>query len=505
MNEFDRLLDETFPAAPVSDALRSRVANLPRPRPERKPALRNLWLASAGMAGLALSVALLMPRNASAQALIAKASQGFVGHTRTFTIDAKGKRRFESEAWYAPGKTRQENAEAQGRTIMIANAERGFTLYVNPQTGISDLVERSFSGQQLSFPSTLDPQTLAEILRGRGNLPVPALTDAVLDGQKVKKADLMRNGEGSVLYGAPDTLRLIAYEAVWTPPHRGRIHELTYLEPGNPPPERFDPVIEIEGRPIDLLKDRERVRKRLAKPLAEYPVPGGKIEVRGVTMNRNHDLFVLYTALNAGYGNDYLPSAITDDAGGVYVRGIGFRPYGLAREGRWPGYTFDGKPLEGAWYARLGSGTPTKVTINFRRQSEPGWPNAFRHVQPVKPLAVDVPDFMPFMSMGLGSLSRLEEGRTFAFTEYYDRTKKWADMERLARRSIALVDPRLEAVGVRGNELMHYLLAKALTMQGKKAEARREIAEARSRADSMSGSALQRMLKELEAQLGRRQ
>ena len=503
MNEFDRLLDEAFPAAPVSDALRSRVANLPRPKPASKSAFRNLWLASAAMAGLALAVALLLPRNASAQVLIAKASQGFVGHTRTFNIDAKGKRRFAYEAWYAPGKARQEKGEPGRGSVMVVNSELNFTLDVNPEAGSFELMERSFGSQPLAFPSTLDPKTLAELLRHRGNLPVPALTDATLDGQKVKKADLMRNGEGSVLYGAPDTLRLIAYEVVWTLPHRGRIHELTYLEPGDPSPKRFEPVVEIEGRWFDVLKDRERVRDRLATPLAEYTVPGGKVSIRDVTMNRNHDLFVLYTGLNAGYGNDYLPSSITDDVGGVYVRGIGFLPYGLAREGRWPGYTFDKKPLQGAWYARLGGGTPTKVTVAFRRQFDPQTKIAFRYTQAIAPESWSVPDFMPFMSMGMSSPQTLESGRAFAVTNYYDRTKQWAEMERWARRDIVLTDPRLEAVGIKGNEFLHYLLAKALARQGKKTEARREIAEARARSDYMTGSTLPRMLKELETQLGR--
>ncbi len=495
MNDFERRLDDAFPAEPLSDGLRARVARL-RPTPHSS-ALRPLLFAGVGLGSAGLAAVLLFPRSASAAPLLAQVTKGFVGHSRTFRLDAKGGRYLENEGWYAPGRSRLETFNPQYPGTLILDERRNLLLCYDRKNGSLKIGKPRTAVVSPWFPLALDATTLADSLRQVHRLP--PLEDALLDGSRVKRADLRENGRGVVLYGEPGTLRLVAFESSFVLPNRSPLHELTYLEPGLPPEGSFDPVVDLNGRRVDALRERDRIDRNFAKGLAHYSVPGGELVVRHVAMNRHGDLFVLYTGFPDEAYNGIYPTTITDDAGGVYVKGIGLIPFDAEQ-----GFAYGGKPLAGAWYARLSGGRPRQVTITFRQPFTPGAKTEIRYTQAISPQPVDVLDFQPFMFLGLASPDAIEEGRAFALEGYYERRGQWAAMERWARRSIALSEARLPPEVRRKNYLVHYFLAEALTRQGKRAEAWQEIAEARTRISLSDDTHKEAMLRGLENRLGSR-
>ena len=104
-------------------------------------------------------------------------------------------------------------------------------------------------------------------------------------------------------------------------------------------------------------------------------------------------------------------------------------------------------------------------------------------------------DFMPFTAMAFASERSLDQNRAFALAGYYERNKRWADMERELRRDLALNDAFYARRG-KGNGYVHALLAKALIRQGKKAEARREASLAHARAEGNDGGGVEHTLRE---------
>lgn len=482
MNDFERRLDDAFPAESLPDSLRERVGRL-RPVPRPSP-LRPLLFAGAALGVAGLAFMLLLPRTASAAPLLAQATKGFVGHSRTFRLDENGGRRLENEAWYAPGRTRLDTFDPGFPGTLILDGRRNLLLLWEPRNGRLKIGKPHQAVDSPSFPLALDATTLADSLR-QVRRPLPPLEDATLDGRPVRRADLRENGRGVILYGEPGTLRLLAFESFFTLPTRGPLHEMTYLEPGLPPDSSFDPVVDLNGRRIDALREWGRIDRELAKGLARYPVPGGELVVRHVAMNRHGDLFVLYTGPENGFYDDLYPTSVVDDAGGIYVKGIGFQPFSPER-----GFAYNGKPLAGAWYARLGGGRPQRVTIDFRQPFTIGSKTAVRYTQAISPQPVDVLDFQPFMAFGIASPEAMEEGRAFTFAEYYERRKEWALAERWAWREVQLTDARMKGLGGRAAAYPHIRLARMLSKQGKLVEARREMAEAtaRLRAERHDGS-----------------
>lgn len=496
MNQ-DRL-EEAF--APLRE--RTAPAHLrTRPLAAKKAILRPVFLVAVGATGLAAAVVTMWPRPASAAGLLEQAKGQFFGHSRTYLIHPDGKRQVIGEGWRVDGETRLDSTDADGLRHVWINSRKGrFEMRWQPDHSRIEWSDDPKEVLIAPIPTHLDPEGLAMLVQHMKAPEGLKLESAKLDGRSVQRLDFMVNTRKLTLFADPGDLRLIAYETNYRFRNREWRRELTKLD-DTLPGDVFKPVITYNGRRIDVREERERIRKEFAKSLAVRIVPDGLVTLRKVAMNSRKDLFVLYTGVAGEQGETYLPSQISDDAGGTYVRGSGFSPSGLpARDGK--GYKYDGKPLQGIWFTRLGKETPTRVTIGFRRMEDPVKGVAFKISQPVKPAATPLLDFLPFMGMAPGSVEDLERGRASALVFYYRNRKQWPETERWLRQLIALQEPVLRKFEGRMGGWSYVWLADALARQGKKAAARAALRDAKRWVDPVNEAHLTEEMRGIERRLG---
>lgn len=444
---------------------------------EAKPSrFRPTFLVAVGAMGIAAATVTMWPRSASAAGLLEQAKRAFVGHSVSYRVEADGKRTKIGEGWYAPGQSRTFFAGLREmQFVRVMNEKEGFEAFWDADSGRISWKEGVDKLPMDAFPSHLDPSGLAALVSGQSIKGDLKLEPGTFEGKPVQRVDFAINNRKVRLIADAKDLRLIAFDVRYQLSGGKPRHELTILKSGMPTPKELAPIFTYNGRTFDAREEKERIGRTMEKPLSVDKGEAGDIAVRKVAMNSRHDLFVLYT------GEAYLPVEIRDDAGGTYLRNTGFSPRGHL-ESNEVAFRYNGKPLDGMYFSRNGKGTPTRVSIAFRRQSAPRGPEIFRREYSVKPAPGPILDFFPFMAISPLTVADLElnEANTQMFRAYnahnWPATERWVN--RVNTLSVSTEKRQRLTFGWR-----HLWLAEALFRQGKKSQAQAAIKEARRRLD----------------------
>lgn len=403
-------LEEAF--APLRE--RTSPAHL-RTQPVRvRPAkVRAKILVAVGAMEMAAAIVTMWPRPASAAGLLAQAGKAFTGHAVIYNVESTGKRIRIGEGWYAPGRSRLQFKRGDALAyIRVYNGPKQQELIWDPESNRITLRTGVKEDRVTEMPSELDPQSLAMMVKdfkpkGEMNLK---LKPATLVGKPAQRLDVDFGDRTLRLYGDAKDLRLIGYETVFKLPQGKTRMEQVLLSPERPTEKDLTSNVTYNGRTFDPFAEKIRIGESMETPLSVDEVEGKRIAIRKVAMNSRHDLFVLYTGVFGKYGENYVPTEIRDDAGGKYIRMPGFSPYGKGFTDGTP-YTYDRKPLEGMHFMREGRGSPTKVSIGFRKEFKKDV--VFRREFAVKPASGPLLEFFPFMA--LSPLNERDLRRTEAF------------------------------------------------------------------------------------------
>jgi hypothetical protein len=192
--------------------------------------------------------------------------------------------------------------------------------------------------------------------------------------------------------------------------------------------------------------------------------------VRSVVVNASGDVFVLYSGGSGAYGTNIIPTTVHDSTGGRYFKSMSFKP-SEDEPSRFEGFSFEGEPLQGSWFVRLGGG-PLKgpVSVGFKQEFEPETKLAFTYTSEPERIADEIPSYMPFMYLAIGTREKWLELRNDALAQDRDRAKDFAGEEIYLRK---LIDVE-ETAGGRSFILpfeSYCGLAHALENEGKNREA----------------------------------
>lgn len=294
----------------------------------------------------------------------------------------------------------------------------------------------------------------------------------------------------SKVYADPETHSMLGWSYRNTKVLPGNRPQNNYtlvllVEPKPFPAHIFDPVFNVNGVPTDVLAERAKWQERLSKPLKVYSVTvryplysgagGGPVEsytvaVRSVTVNSAGDVFVLFTGVNGEYGKNVVPTTVHDASGGRYIKAGGFMPNDENGRG-FETFSFDGKLLEGAWFVRTAGGSlKGPISVGFKQEADGEKKLAFTYTAEPERITHDVPSYMPYMAVPVGTHLDWLEMRTDECAEERNRAKDFAGEEHFRREAIALEEQN----GGRGRTLPvheYCFLARALENQGKKHDA----------------------------------
>jgi hypothetical protein len=487
----DRMEELFAPLREREAPARLREAPMPTPRSTPRGLLRPLLAGAVGAAALTFGAVTMWPRPASAAELMAQLSDGFVGSARVYEADARGGRRLIGEAWLAQDAYRLEG-RTRGMTLLtIYNEREGFEMGWFPEHGTMVWLKAT-SPHPTPFPLVLDAKSLLPRMRNLKVTEMPPVESATFEGRPALRVRLVRPQGSLSLYADPRSRRLIGLERKARESDGRTVWEITKLFPGEPPREKFQPVVAFNGRRFDVREERERIRRELERPAATYAVADGKVAIRRMALNRHGDLFLLYSTPPRWPGAAYVPTEVTDDAGGRYIPGPPLRPFLETDPRAWRGYSFLDDRLQGRWYLRLGTGQPKNVRVVFHRESPAK--KLFEHRQPLPTIPTDLPDFMPFMAGGYGDGKRIDLARATALAEYYRGQGQWKQAEAWLRRSIPTSANSFNPEPWK----THLDLAEVLAHQGRRSEARRELWLARKLGLSARGRLLEAEVRRVE-------
>ncbi|MDR3688265.1 MAG: hypothetical protein P4L46_02720 [Fimbriimonas sp.] len=454
--QLERSLQRVFAPHKPSEDLKQRVRSL-RPRTSRKP----LWLACgfAGFAGAtALGILLILPATSLAKAVIKQAS-AFEGHLLTYIVLPNGRWQADGEQWIRGGRLRSVD-HGDHPYEFLHDPDLGFNIALNAGEGtieVRDLKKNPPPSRLM--PVTLTPQNLKDFLSSYGIHETPHLERTKFNGQTADCVSLsMGPNIEDKLYADPTTHRILGWsyqnKKVWpnNPPENNYIH-VCVVDPKPLPPHIFDPVFDINGVPTDVLADRAKWQDRLSKPLSIFTfnlvprpyLPSMKtgsrrrsVAVRSVTVNPAGDVFVLFTGVHGDYGTNVVPSSIHDSTGGRYVKGISFLPSDSGNR-RMENFIFDGSPLEGAWFIRIGGGAlEGPITVGFKQEFEAASNLAFSYTAEPERIGHEIPSFMPYMYLPIGTHKKWLAMHTMELADDRSRAKDYGGEEKLIRQVIAL-------------------------------------------------------------------
>jgi hypothetical protein len=485
-------LEEMF--APLRE--RTAPAHLrTRPLAVRHQSFRPVFFVAAGAMGLAAAAVTMWPRPASAAGLLEQAKRAFVGSSVTYVVQRDGKLIRIGQGWYAPGASRAVFADREVASFVhVFNAKAGFEMYWNPAVGNVAWTEGATEDKVNVLPDQLDPKGLAALIREQRLPEDLKLEPGTFEKRPVHRLKFKVGRRTVQLYADTKDLRLVGFEVRYRLPNGTPRHELTVLSPNLPSEKDLAPTISYNGRTFDAGEERKRIAATMVKPLSAETLNGERVSVRKVAMNSRYDLFVLYT------GDLHIPSSIRDDAGGTYLRAGGFSPQGHSQAFGSP-YRYDGKPLRGAHFIRLGKGRPARVSIAFRKEAM-----ATGGLSVPREYGLDIAkgpllDFFPFMALAPRTVGDLERAYASTLMFRYYNAKQWPLAERWIRRS-----NELEVLSEKKNGIQtawRYLwLAETLDHLGRRREAVLAIREARKRFDpNVEGADVDEDLRKWEKRL----
>lgn len=466
-------ISRAFPSGDASPELRSRVMAL-RPQSRRSAG----WYV-AGTVGLAASAAavvmLLLPTPALAQVIL-KRADSLQGHLRTYVILADGSRQPAGEAWVEGDKVRQEMVTDRAEFIIVTDPAKGFTAGWQPKSGRVTITTKDIGSRGANFwPATVTPDTLKQIVESRGWRLNPKVDRVAFEGRPADCVTL--TGPQDVLtkiFSEPESHRIVGWRFSLPAANREALHNakgyLVLVDDQKAPSGWFKPIFDVDGVRTDVVKKRAEWQSRFEKPIATYPVTKGTVAIRSLIVNPAGDVFVLYTGINGPYGKNVIPMVVTDANGGRYVKGDGFN----ASDGGtgYDPFVFDGKPLEGAWFVRVAGGAATgPISIGFKKQFEPMTNLAFQCRTDPDRISSDIPAYMPYMAMPIGSSEQWREERLLTLASYLTEADDFKGAERCYRQFIALTEsPHRRSTMVAGANT-YYQLGTAIEKQGRRGEA----------------------------------
>lgn len=490
MNEnerFENSLQRAFLPHEPSPELKLKSMHLTK-RPSKKP----LWLAF-GATGLAATAALVvlfvLPTTSLAQAVI-KQARDFEGHLTIYMVLPNGAWQRTGDQWIKDGKQRFTDY-TNGHGEYLTDTDHGVNIGWDEDSrrvAVRDLTKNLKHGAHV--PDTISVQNLKEFLADGSNHVTPRIEKTRFIARTADCISFSDKNTENKIFADPTTHRLLGWSyhhtKVWplNPPENN--YTRVYVADGEPiPPHIFDPIFEIDGKPVDVLAERKRWQGRLSNPMKVYSVKllprasleSGKratrevpIAVRSVVVNRAGDVFVLFTGVSGAYGMNVLPTTIHDSTGGRYVKAAGFMPSSDGNRGP-ENFTFDGKPLEGGWFVRLEGGALTgPISIGFRQEFERETNFAFTYTVNPERIGDEIPAYMPYMFMPIGTHKVWMSTRIRELAEDRDRAKDFVTEEKYVRQELADMEKDDRSRRFLPVEI-YYRLAHALEQQGKKRDA----------------------------------
>jgi hypothetical protein len=413
------ILAEACPGLAPSPELRRRIAGIAAQHDAARGRRGRRWrlplgLASASVAALAALLFVNLPTLVAAHALRRmEAAVSDVRSAHMVTWSLMPDRHKAMETWYQAGRWRLEGL---GR-IQVYRDGRLWTYL--PDAGVVR-VRRQAVGPFSYNPSGF---SVGAILHegGLGGWPDPARIVGSTRWNGRPARQLLVNlrtepGRLAILEDAATDLpiRMEAQRksaAGWVP---SMVWEFSFDEPL--PAALFRPEFPRAARLVDFDAEQRRWGERLARGLARQAVGDRTLVIRDLQVNREGDLFLLYSA-----GKFPIDSVrdwsvkVADDLGTRYVRvGESFQATMDHDIPNIPkGYRFDGERMEGDWWVPLEPQRPWKprrITISFkvapvnRHGEQFGWPlslPATFNLPVERPECLLLPEYIPYMPFGV--------------------------------------------------------------------------------------------------------
>jgi hypothetical protein len=478
--------------------LEQKVRSL-KPRSSRK----SVWVAcgAAGLAAASLAVFLVLPATGLAEAVI-KQVNAFEGHLDIYMVLPSGRWVKTGDQWIKGGKERAVDSGVYPFEV-LHDPSSGYNIHWSADNGTVRIRSIGPKGKGRGgdagspIPEILTLQNMKDFLASHGLHGTPDVDRIQFNGRPADCITFSMSPYVSTkLYADPATQRMLGWSyrntKVWPLNSRENNYTRVFVADRKPfPPHIFDPVFDINGVPTDVLAERAKWQERLSKPLKVYSVKlvprpylrsmkdgpvTRSVTVRSVVVNQAGDVFVLFTGGDGDYGTNVIPSTIHDATGGRYKKSFGFQPT-EDRPARAESFNFDGKPLLGSWFVRLGGGElKGPISVGFKQEFEREDNLAFIYTAEPERIEGDIPGYMPYMFLAIGTHDEWLESRTDEFASDRDRAKDFAGEERYLRQLIALQGERDHPF--RPAELL-YQLGHALEQQGKKREAYAAYVKAR--------------------------
>lgn len=441
-------LSQAYPAMQPSPQLRARVAEMAAAHAVRAARQRTVRLrlrAGLGITGAAALLALMVvmwPRVVLAQVL--RRMDAAMGgaqsvHIMAWRVNSDGSRTKESETWHRDGLWRMENwpIEETGQSRRVEVFADGKLWSYQPQFDRVTLKRQAGpSGQQPGgFTGTALIRTFTH---ASWHDKVSVQTENVqAEGRAARRVHIQTSGAIEVhdivlLVDAATDLPIraqIEVTSVYTGKHLNLLAEFRFDE--TLPATLFKPDFPKTAHLVDLDRDKEEWRQRLAKGIARRKVGDRTIVIRDLQVNAEGHAFLLYTAGKrrddsfrggTGYAGKDWAVDLTDEFGTEYERVIGvFQPAaggdGNAQSNRPNGYSFNNERLEGDWWIPREAQQPWKprrFTLTFRvnpTNLHGDWDGPVLKMSlsattsftlPVeRPAVALVPDYMPYMFISL--------------------------------------------------------------------------------------------------------
>ncbi|BDI29749.1 hypothetical protein CCAX7_18000 [Capsulimonas corticalis] len=384
-------LSDAFPAAPAPDALKARVAALAAQRERRdsrdSSRARRLRLGFAGAAFCAAVAAIvsIQPQWSAAQALrrMDAAMAGARSCQSTFWISRPDGTPYDKgRTWSQDGKWRNESLlrtpeieiYANGRVWRYHRSEN--IVRVRKADGPAEHNASGFTIQSMTHDYAL--MGLHETIR-LGSKSTVAGRPVHTVFLETDRADQPERQEFLV-----DTATdLPVSECLYVKQNEKWIlcGAGTMVYNQTLPASLFTPVFPTGTRVLDVDQSREELRRRLAKGIETKTVADRKIVIRDLQVNKNGDVFLLYSAgkhpgdlfqcHNRYAGRDW-KIALTDDRGVRYLPQGYLGPLDDPNAEHREMFVYDAERLEGDWWipeTPQAPWKPRRFTLTFHVNS----------------------------------------------------------------------------------------------------------------------------------------